>query len=301
MEYITYRNIYEANPFSDAHIQRIQKAVEDFRNSSKVNPDFCMTNTTIFDIEVTELPYSTLENIHYHYSHKNNGASIEKEGLKALIGDNSVELDTKKAIYFSVGAEAVLHNWDVWLKWRLNRFNNAIAAGVSCSRELSQNYFKDLWKFALDWMEYLASKEYRSNHAMLKPVFEYEMIELSRCNYYALDITPGIDYPETQEDPKKALSISAGGRYAEEIYGVGVSTDSSNTLAEQWNRFTELGKPAVIEPSRIKRLTANGHDDALSVLLFLYSAYLTDCRDNNKEPAEFALLPQFAHYCQLNA
>ncbi len=301
MEYITYRNIYEANPFSDAHIQRIQKAVDDFRNSSTVNPDFCLTNTTIFDIEVTELPYNTLENIHYHYSHKNNGASIEKEGLKALIGDNSAELDTKRAIYFSVGAEAVLHNWDVWLKWRLNRFNNAIAAGVSHSKELTQNHFKELWKFAQDWMDYLASKEYRTNDAMLKPVFEYEQIELSHCNYYALDIAPGIDYPETQEDPKKALSISAGSRYAEEIYGVGVSTDSSNALAEQWNRFTELGKPAVIEPSHIKRLTAFGRDDALSVLMFLYFAYLVDCHKNGKKPAEFALLSKFVEYCQVGS
>ena len=131
---------------------------------------------------------------------------------------------------------------------------------------------------------------------MLKPVFEYEVIELTRSDYYALDIVPGIDYPEVQHDPKK--SLIGGIRYAEEVYGVGISTDLSNDLAEQWNRSTELGKNARIEASKIKRLTAFGQDDAMSVLSFIYHAYLVNCHKHNREPADFALLPKFIEYYQ---
>ena len=294
MEYLYLRNIYEANPFGDSHLIMLKRFINEYRAASQVDPAKCLSNTNIANLEITALPFDELDRLHYHYSHKNNGSSIEKYGLEARIGDNSTELDNKKSIYFSVGAEAVLHNWDVWLKWRLNRFFNTMAAGVRRSEELCRNRSAELWKFSSDWTKYLASKEYRKNPEILQPAFSYELIELSRSDYYVLDIRPGVDYPTTQYDHKKAVVI--GSKYAEEVYGAGVSTDFSNDRAEQWNRFTEPGKDAHIEASRIKRLTAFGNDDAMSILSFLYHAYLVNCHKCGKEAADFALLPQFIAY-----
>jgi hypothetical protein len=86
--------------------------------------------------------------------------------------------------------------------------------------------------------------------------------------------------------------------YAKEIYGVGVSTDISNDNAEQWNRFTEPGKKARIEPDNIWRLVVGGKNDALSILIYLYHRYMQHCQENGIEPAEFALLPKFIEYCE---
>ena len=289
MKYIVYTSACEADFTTAQHQTVIDSYVADYKEDSVVNPKLTCSNK--IDLELDNLDYEDLGKMHFHYSHKNNGASIERTGLVSGIGDNSQDIDDKEAIYFSVGLEAVLHNWDVWLKWRLNRFCNPNAAGVRCSKAVGSNFSK----MVVAWMKYLASKEYRNNEALLESTFEYERIELSRSNYYALAITPGIDYPRMQFDEKKAFI--AGSKYAEEIYGVGVSTCLDNDYAEQWNRHTEPGKKACITSDKIRRLTAIGNDDALSVLQYLYRKYFEHCDQTNTEPAAFALLPKFLTYC----
>ncbi len=295
MEFIYYNNLEEANPFSAAHSRVIDEYVRNYELISRVIPESCVVGTTIRDIEVTEMSYETLNSAHFHYSAKNNGASIEKTGLESRIGDNSTKIDSKQAIYFSVGLEAVLHNWDVWLKWRLNRFENPRAVGVVRATEINRFHSSEIWKLYAAWTTYLSSGEYRSNDAMLKQVFEFEKTELERSDYYILDIAPGVDYPVTQYDRKKGFIESS--KYTAEIYGAGVSTDVNNPNAEQWNRSTELGKEVTIAPERITRATAFGKNDALSVLKFFFVSYLVQCHKENREPAQFALLKQFVDYC----
>lgn len=289
MKYIVYNSACEADFTTAQHQTVIDSYIADYKKNSVVNPKLTCSNK--IDLELANFDYEDLSKMHFHYSHKNNGASIERTGLVSSIGDNSQDIDDKEAIYFSVGLEAVLHNWDVWLKWRLNRFCNPNAAGVHCNKAVGSNFSK----MVVAWMKYLASKEYRNNEALLESTFEYERIELSRSDYYALAITPGIDYPRMQFDEKKAFI--AGSKYAEEIYGVGVSTCLGNNYAEQWNRHTEPGKRACITSNKIRRLTAIGNDDALSVLQYLYRKYLEHCDQTDTEPAAFALLPKFLTYC----
>ena len=290
MKYIYYKTVSEADFTTVEHRNVIAAYVAEYEKDSIVIP--ARTRSSKGDLELSEFSYEDLSRMHYHYSHKNNGASIEKYGLVSGIGDNSQDIDDKEAIYFSVGLEYVLHNWDVWLKWRINRFCNPNAAGVRCSKSISS----ESWKLGVAWMKFMGSKAYRSDETILSSAFEYERIELERSDYYALTITPGIDYPKEQFDEKKAFI--AGSRYAEEIYGVGVSTNLDNEYAEQWNRYTEPGKKACITSDNVWRLTAEGNDDALSVLRFLYHKYLKHCHLTGKEPAAFALLPKFLAYCE---
>ena len=294
MKHIIYSSISEATFSTIAHQQVIDDFIHEYERTSAVVPT--MVHSGKANLELTEFSYEDLSDIHFHYSHKNNGKSIEKTGLIARIGENSAEIDEEKAIYFSVGAEAVLHNWDVWLKWRLNRFCNPRAAGVKCATKLNEEHGAEVWKISVNWMKYMASRKYREDETILNQVFEYERIELSRSDYHALSIAPGVNYPKEQFDMKKAFIV--GSAYAEEIYGVGVSTDLSNEFAEQWNRSTELGKDATITPDNVWRLTAEGKNDALSILSYLYRRYLKQCKFLRKEPADFALLPKFLEYCE---
>lgn len=289
MKYIVYNSVAEADFRTAEHTNVIHDYVTKFKQDSNVNPS--MINSGSSDLNLAEFNYEDLSTMHFHYSNKNNGASIEKSGLISQIGANSEGIDSEEAIYFSVGLPAVLHNWDVWLKWRANRFNNPNAAGAKVGKEVS----RDAWKLGVAWMKYMSSKAYRNDDSVIAPVFEYEKTELERSDYYALTITPGIDYPKEQFDEKKAFIAGSG--YAEEIYGVGVSTDLSNTLAEQWNRYTELGKKAHISADKVFRLTVYGCNDALSVLGFLYRRYINHCVRTGEKIAQFALLPRFLEYC----
>lgn len=293
MKYVRYNSLQEANFSSQEHRAVIDRYVSEYESDSIVVPELCHSDRRRIDL--SDFNYEDLEQMHFHYSHKNNGKSIEKEGLISQIGANSEELDNEEAIYFSLGLESVLHNWDIWLKWRLNRFCNPRAAGVKCSTELNTIHGAELWKMSVKWMQYMTSKEYRNDDFILEDAFEFERIELSRSDYYALTITPNIDYPSLQFDPKKAFIGGSG--YAEEIYGVGISTHLNNEFAEQWNRSTELGKKARISPDNVWLLTAEGNCDALSVLNYLYRTYIKHCKEIDEAPAQFALLPKFLEYC----
>ena len=295
MRYIEYQTLSEASWNTAAHHSVIDRYTDEFKDDIEPFPDELLTGNAINDLELSEFDDEDLADMHFHYSLKKNGASIEKQGLTSRIGDNSADIDDDEAIYFSVGAEYVLHNWDIWLKWRLNRFCNPRAAGVRCSRELNTESSHDIWQLYIDWLHHMSTRAYRKDKDILDLAFRFEMIELSNSDYYALTIVPGIDYPKEQFDMKKAFIVGSG--YAEEIYGVGVSTHLNNELAEQWNRFTELGKKACITPDKIWRLTAEGKNDALSVLAYLYRRYLRRCKKSAIEPAKFALLPQFLEYC----
>lgn len=295
MRYLEYQTLSEASWNTSAHQSTVDKHIEEFEEDIKPFPEELLTGSIIDNLELAELPDEDLADMHFHYSFKKNGASIEEHGLVSSIGENSEELDEEEAIYFSVGAEYVLHNWDVWLKWRLNRLCNPRAAGVHCSRKLNIECSHELWELYRDRIKYMSSKEYRNDDFILDLAFRYEKIELENSDYFALLLTPGVDYPEEQFDQKKALII--GSSYAEEIYGVGVSTRLDYEYAEPWNRFTELGQKACIAPDKIWRLTAEGKDDALSVIAYLYQRYLKHCKETGTTPAEFALLPKFLQYC----
>lgn len=295
MKYLEYQTLSEASWNASAHHSVVDRFTNEFKDDIEPFSDELLTGKTILNLELAEIEDEDLAEMHFHYSLKKNGASIEKRGLISCIGENSEELDEEEAIYFSVGAEYVLHNWDVWLKWRLNRLCNPRAAGVHCSRKLNTEHSHDIWQLYVDWIHHMSSKAYRKDTDVLDLAFRYEKIELENSDYFALVITPGIDYPKEQFDPKKMLIVGSG--YAEEIYGVGVSTHLDNEFAEQWNRFTELGEQSCIPPDRIWRLTAEGKDDALSVIAYLYQRYLKHCKEANTAPAEFALLPKFLQYC----
>lgn len=294
MKYVRYNTLKEANFSSQEHRAVIDRYVSEYKSDSVIVPELCHSDRRRIDL--SEFNYEDLEQMHFHYSHKNNGKSIEKEGLISQIGKNSEELDNEEAIYFSLGIESVLHNWDIWLKWRLNRFCNPRAAGVKCSTELNTTHGAELWKMSVKWMQHMASKEYRNDEFILEDAFEFERIELSRSDYYALTITPDIDYPSLQFDPKK--SFIGGSGYAEEIYGVGVSTHLDNEYAEKWNLSTKLGEKARIPADCVWRLTAEGKDDALSILSYLYQRYMEYCGLLGDTPAAFALLPKFLEYCE---
>lgn len=293
MRYVTYNTISETSFWTPSHRDVIDRFVNEYKRDSVVISSSCHSER--HKIDLTDFDYEDLAKMHFHYSHKNNGKSIEENGLISQIGENSEELDEEEAIYFCVGLEAVLHCWDIWLKWRLNRLNNPRAAGVKCSTEFNAQHGAEIWKNSVAWMKHMSSKKYRDDVSLLENTFEYERIELIRSDYYALTIAPGIDYPKEQFDPKKAFICGSG--YAEEIYGVGVSTHLDNEFAEQWNRSTDLGKKARISPDNVWLLAAEGDCDALSVLNYLYRTYIKHCKEIDETPAQFALLPKFLEYC----
>lgn len=228
--------------------------------------------------------------IKFHYSLMNHGRSIESQGLKSTIGGNSKNLDEQEAIYFSWGIEGVLHNWDVWLKWKMCQIYNPIAAqcGLKCDP-------KEAMRFAGVWYEYVESQRYRENKDLLEPVFEYEKSELESSYYFSLGLESGVDFDPDQDDPKKELIQYS--EYACEIYGSGISTDVFSQKAEKWNMSTPLGKSVTIEPERLCHLVTKDGETALDVLCYLYRTYMDDCNKRGIEPPKFALLDQFITFC----
>ena len=81
-------------------------------------------NVNIENLDISSLSYEEIDKYFFHYSWKRYLESYDKNGMKPIIGENSVGLDRRASIFFSKGIEGVLELWDVWLKWRLDRQNN---------------------------------------------------------------------------------------------------------------------------------------------------------------------------------
>ncbi len=231
-----------------------------------------------------------LSDLKFHYSLMRNGRSIEMSGLKSSIGRNSKNLDEQEAIYFSWGAEAVLHNWDVWLKWKMTQFYNPIAAQRVIKRPV-----ENIGRCTSNWYDYVTKRSYIDDMDLLEPVFDYEKAELSSSYYFSIDLEKGIDFDPDQLDPKKELIQYS--EYACEIYGSGISTDVFSQKAEKWNMSTPLGKSVTIEPERLCHLVTKDGETALDVLCYLYRTYMDDCNKRGIEPPKFALLDQFITFC----
>jgi len=283
MEYIIYKKAAEADCFTAEHAAIINGFIEDFEKSSTIKPTEEFRN--IEDVSIDELSLDELNQMIFHFTPKNNGASIEQSGLVAQIGDNSANIDRHKAIYFSIGGVNVLRNINIWLKWRINRFNNPIATGVKNPYIL--DYPEKHNELALRWMDLVSTRKYLDYPSLIEPALHYERINMSRSDYLILEIEKGKDFPETQFDRKKSPIKYVD--YAQEIYDCKIgSTDIGNDFAEDWNRFTTPGKDATIPFSKIKRAVTSEGNDALSVIRAIFKKQQVE-----GERIDFDLLSNF--------
>ena len=290
----TRRDLIFFDPDSDEHDFKMKAEIEACRERFKVDKNKELQNINIENLVVNDLPYDELERICFHYSAKNNGDSIDKNGIRSGIGVNSAGIDKNEAIYFSYGIEGALHTWDVWLKWRLGRLYAPDMQGEPMIE--SQQEADEYFKYCDKWKNEILSGNYKHDQKKLATLFEYQKTELKGCDYYILDLAEGSDYSFDTIDPKKARV--RGNPYEEIKFGSGLSTDLSHDRVEHWNMFTPLGQRKELTPDRIKRLVLNdGSNDVNSVLVFLYNKYQEHCKDKNEAPVQFDLLDKYIKWC----
>ena len=241
-------------------------------------------NGNIKDIDLSKLTDEELQKLIFHYSLKKDKTSIDKNGLKSVIGRNSKGIDKLKAIYFSYGLEAVLETWDVWLKWRADRLYNpywqeenkelleAMENGTATEQEMQEYWYK-----CQLWNEEFTSGKYKDDKEKMDFLFEFQIDEMLASNYYLLDLKEGENFSFDEIDVKKAKTLTQdknGISYKKfkEMYGE--YSDIESDKVDKWNMNTFLGQPIIITPDRIKKLTLpNGKNDVLSIVEFLYDRY----------------------------
>lgn len=283
-------NLATFNPDSFEHKAKVQAEIKACKERFKVHESKELHNKNIENLNLNSLSYDELEKICFHYSAKNNGNSIDENGIRSGIGDNSAGIDENEAIYFSYGIEGALHTWDVWLKWRLGRLYAPDMQGSPTIE--SQQEAEEYFEYREKWNNEVVSGDYKHDQEKLNALFEYQKAELTGSDYYALDLAEGSDFSFDTIDPKKARV--RGNPYEEIKFGNGISTDLSHDRMEKWNMFTPLGERKELSPDRIKRLVLNdGSNDVNSVLTFLYDKYQEHCKDIGEVPTDFDLLDRY--------
>lgn len=115
-------------------------------------------------------------------------------------------------------------------------------------------------------------------------------------NYYILDLKEGEDFSFDEVDVKKQYKLNfkdEPDQMFKEMYGKYSNFESAKV--DKWNMNTFLGKQMTIEPDRIKQLVvANGKNDVLSVIEFLYDKY-KEITPKEKQ-VQFDLLDRYMEY-----
>ena len=78
----------------------------------------------IQELDISSISYEELNKMYFHFGPKAFAESYDKEGIKSHVGKNSKGIDKDPSIFFSQGVEGILKLWDVWIKWRLDRYTN---------------------------------------------------------------------------------------------------------------------------------------------------------------------------------
>ncbi|GEM_PF-1685231 len=295
---MNYQKIEVYNPHSEARLVFVDEQIARFAEEIKPSVDNQINGTAIQDLIIDMLDTIALNYVHLHYTAKRNGSSIEKNGLEARLGINSTGVDEQIAIYFSIGYEAALSNWEVWTRWRLCQLFSPTAAQAKkpAYRPVDSEERNKIAKWGIDWMTYVSKGFNKIDDAKLERAFRYNHAELLNSDYLALSLCPVVDYDPCQLDPKKENIMLWG--YTREIYATGIHTNGDDPHAEKWNMSTPLGQEVTIAPARIKRLVlSNGANDAYSVLRWFWDKYHEECRQHNKAPKEFFALSRFFNYC----
>lgn len=122
----------------------------------------------------------------YHFSRIANRESIKRLGLKSVEdGENATMEDHENsAIYFMYGKDAILENFDAWIRWEYNR---------------------DLWK-----EQHREQLDENIDEEIMKKTYERVYEGFKNRNYYKLDLIEGenpetSDYSLNAEDIKKRL------------------------------------------------------------------------------------------------
>ena len=336
-EYI--KNIAEKNPdiFTQAIIQR---GIEKFRDSeesleeliSKINliaNEFLEKNIeqrkylqimsqkfndsnyqvkNIISIDISNLAYSQMEDLFFHYSWKKYLEFYDKNGMVPVIGENSKGIDPETSIFFSKGIEGVLELWDVWLKWRLDRQNNPKYQGNTpeemqrtINRFISGDITEDERKKWYYWIEFFKDKQYLQNETMMKKLFEYQYTEMINSDYLIMDLKENEEFRYDQIDIKKLWVIQEANKNEKGINPFraamyGAYSDFTTPIADKWNMQTIPGKNIVIEPNRLKRLSIHGKTDVYSIIKFMYDKYKTEIP--KEQQVKFDILDDYIKYIE---
>ena len=278
------------DPDSGAHKAKVQDEIRSCKERFKVDENKELQNINVENIDIDDLSYEELEKTCFHYSAKNNGSSIDMNGIRSGIGDNSAGIDKSEAIYFSYGIEGALHTWDVWLKWRLGRL---YAPDMQGDPEIeSQQEADRYFKYRDKWNDEVISGNYKLDQDKLGALFEYQETELKGSDYFTLNLAEDVDFSFDTVDPKKARV--RGNPYEEIKFSVGISTDLSHDRMEKWNMFTPLGERRILSPDKIKRLIVGDEaNDTNSILITLYNKYQEHCKNKGENPVQFDLLDKY--------
>ena len=170
------------------------------------------------------------------------------------------------AIYFMYGMDAILENFDAWIRWEYNR---------------------DLWKD-----QHREQMDENIDKEIMKKTYERVYEDFKNRNYYKLDLVEG-ENPETSDYSLEAEDIKKRLRYEDykkalQLYEQkkidfkpeypikqikfmgGPYTDTKSLKQDNWNRNTHIGN-RTIPVDRIKLIeTADGRSDGLSIIIDRY-------------------------------
>ena len=223
-----------------------------------------------------------LDSMFFHMRSNNKIKQYETDGIPATVGKNSIGIDDKASIFFVKGIEGILEICDVWFKWKLDKLFNPYNNENATEEQIN------------NWQSNYNNQIFNDDEVAY--TFETMYNEWSNSTYYRLDLKENEEFTYDQIDHKKASAIrnAETNGYIQPRTKVmyGDYSDFSTPVVDKWNMQTIPGENITIEPSRLKVLCAEGQNDVVSIILYLYQRY----RNESINQVNLPMLDRFVEY-----
>lgn len=218
-------------------------------------------NIKIKDIQDIDTRFSF-----FHYTNKDNIASIDKNGLLPKIGDSATGIEISEKIFFAIGSKGVFSIFDSWIRWLIAKRLTDLPGEKAdipfyrfCTfimRLPLLHYLVAIVVNLVVWLEFRFKPFKIKSFKIMKNILD------NSC-FLVLDLEEGIDFSYKDIDEVKTQKFNR--KLLKSVYAK--QNKMGSKKMDYWNMHTFSN--ISISPNKISLLKLNHSYNCMDILLWM--------------------------------
>lgn len=213
-----------------------------------------------------------LDNTLFHFAPKANYELIERDGFKAEIGKNALNIEKNPKVFFTIGPINLLRIADVWIRWISWHVAHKKYFGKNNENWSHEKFVQLKNEFASGYIftEDVLNETYREFFDMCK-----------NFEYYVLDLEEDIDFSFNDVDEVKESHLHNGVLTFSPTFikMYGPYSDFTSIKTDGWNLHTFPNRG--VSPDKISYIVSNKYGNSFDMLSMIIEVR-KKCMNNQK-------------------